>query len=80
MHSNIPTCGTEILVGRNEPIRYSISRECLLTLRSYWLVPVHRGVPLYGEGGYEISTSPQTGIKIGIKGFEGYNLASNVAP
>ena len=39
---NIPTCVTEVLVGRNEPTRYSISRECLLTLRSYWLVPAHR--------------------------------------
>jgi len=39
---NIPTCVTEILVGRNEPMRYSISRECLLTLRSYWLLPAHR--------------------------------------
>jgi hypothetical protein len=29
-------------VGRNEPIRDSISRECLLYLRSYWLVPAHQ--------------------------------------
>jgi hypothetical protein len=40
--ANIPPCVTEILVGRNEPTRNSISRECQLYLRSYWLVPAHQ--------------------------------------
>jgi hypothetical protein len=39
---NIPPCVTKLLVGWNEPIRNSISRECLLYLRSYWLIRAHQ--------------------------------------
>jgi hypothetical protein len=36
-------------VGRNEPIRNSISRECLLYMRSYWLVLAHRAFRYIGR-------------------------------
>jgi hypothetical protein len=59
---NIPPCVTEILVGRNERIRNSILRECLLYLRSYWLVPAHR---VFRHTGRDVKhTNQQHSVKL----------------
>lgn len=58
-------------VGRNEPIRYAISRECLLALGSHWLVPGLLGFPLHRGG--EVTPFRSSGGRVA-----GVSISSNI--